>query len=490
MPPDSEMPRSDISEGSSKGSINKKERKKTKKDKNNQSPQLFSPTKESAKNRGKGKGKTSGGKTKTIGNALHEENQELLELDPQIPLHIDPPASPESEPAKRKKPKKTAKNARNNLPRESSPEESSESSDSESPQKRFKEAPIFTEAAMNSILSSLTANMVKACKESFENSLSHDHSAPPRRVRKEPYPRADVPEYQQTGQLQSQAPNIMPCGSLVPLKLQQKIIEGKYINLRSLLPVRESRKSSRGNKTHDSDDDEDTDETEELSQWQWIQCFYDYIAVYTKEYPSATESILAYAKYITRLMEDGKDWRTYDITFRKAREARPYLWTDLLFDTRLDLKDKKQDKPSKPSTSNKQFFRESSGPSVAPGYCYGYHRRNTRCENSPCTFNHKCQICNGPHPLFKHDYFDRYSAPIRRNFAFPFPQDNRAQTYQPQRFYAFPPPSENYFPSDHRYSHSDNRNFSSQRNRNSARSPRRSSDAHQLQKTSRNAGGV
>ena len=174
MPPDSEMPRSDISEGSSKGSINKKERKKTKKDKNNQSPQLFSPTKESAKNRGKGKGKTSGGKTKTIGNALHEENQELLELDPQIPLHIDPPASPESEPAKRKKPKKTAKNARNNLPRESSPEESSESSDSESPQKRFKEAPIFTEAAMNSILSSLTANMVKACKESFENSLSHD----------------------------------------------------------------------------------------------------------------------------------------------------------------------------------------------------------------------------------------------------------------------------------------------------------------------------
>ena len=109
MPPDSEMPHSDISEGSSKGSINKKERKKTKKDKNIQSPQLFSPTKESAKNRGKGIGKTSGGNSKTIGQALQEENQELLELDPQTPLRIDPPPLPNQSQLRGRDPKSPRK---------------------------------------------------------------------------------------------------------------------------------------------------------------------------------------------------------------------------------------------------------------------------------------------------------------------------------------------------------------------------------------------
>ena len=475
MPSDSEtMPGSDISSSPTSNHGNEKP-KKLKPLKQLQCPKLIKNLKSTRKTT-----------PKTIGQALREENY----ASEGNYHHRDPPLRSASLPTERRPVEQSAKRKRTEREDELSSSDESYPDDYYDPRqnytnKRVKQsANLLPEDTMRSLVSSVTANVMKACLQGPYSQLPGTSKQEHRRPRHpEPYPRAGessrLPPTSQ-GQYPPQATGITICGTLVPEKIREKIIDGKYVDLRSLLPLRSKKKSAKSNRTDDSEgdnlDDEDSDKNE-LTQFQWLECFLDYVTIYTSEYPSATESILSYMKFILKLMDSGKDWRSYDIMFRKAREAKPYLWTDILLDSRFDISDKKQGKATT-SSNHQQFFREGSRGEVAKGYCFDFHKRNSRCENRACPYSHRCQICNGAHPVFRHR--DSINFQGRNN-------------YPDQRFFS----PQNY--PDSRFFH-DNRNFGFQsypdsrfsgyqrpRGRSPSGSSKRSADSNQFPQTSRNA---
>ena len=324
--------------------------------------------------------------------------------------------------------------------------------------------PFLSKEAMESIIKNVTSNVLLAGREPFLQQRSFDVEAehsrrPPRR---EPYPRASDPPQSsfhcqgQYHQCASQATPITICGTLVPENLREKIINGRYFDLKALHPTGLKKKGKKTIEIDDSDDEckikinKEQDEGEgrkELTEFEWLECFLDYTAIYTKEYPSATEGILSYTKFIINLMQKGKDWRTYDIHFRRARESKTYLWTDILMDSRFDITDKAEGKIRQ--TSRQQFFPAPYQRSkIAFGYCYSHHSKNSRCNRRFCQYDHRCQLCNGNHQLYRHRDYNQKNYPEPRN---------QAPSFQ-------------------------NRRYSPKR-----RSPRRSPDPNQGGKTSNNA---
>ena len=240
-----------------------------------------------------------------------------------------------------------------------------------------------------------------------------------------PYPRATpagtAPGYEQ-GQWNARQMNaITLCGTTVPTKLQQKIMEDKYVDLRSLLPNSSRFRANKVIRIGEdenyckllvNDHDEDCSDKKELTKHQWIACFHDYMGIYIKAYPEAIGDLLAYSKYINKMMDLGHDWRNYDTMFRKARDTTPYLWTDLLMDLRVEASSNTSVKSSQQFTApnNKsQFFRRDHN--IRAGYCYKYHDARYSCTIRNCTFKHNCQICGQGHPLFRHPHFEKPREP-------------------------------------------------------------------------------
>ena len=348
----------------------------------------------------------------------------------------------------------------------SSSEEESALESEASNRKQNNAGGVLSKEAMEAIIKNVMANVLLAGRDqphSLRRSEDIEQSDTLYRANhSEPYSRAGAPssaphccqsQYQQP---LSQATPITICGTLVPEALQEKIINGKYIDLRALHPLGLKKKSAKTIQIENTDEDckvrieQDQEEGEgkkDLSEFEWLECFLDYMAIYTKEYPTATEGILSYTKFILGLMQKGKDWRSYDIKFRKARAQKSYLWTDILMDSRFDISDTKE-KPTSLPPPKRQFFPSDRPQStISLGYCFDYHNKNSRCIRKVCQYNHHCQLCDGPHPLFRHNAFQY---PRRGNFP-----DNRRHD---QQKYARP--------------------FS----------PRKSPDPHQSQKTGRTAG--
>ena len=120
------------------------------------------------------------------------------------------------------------------------------------------------------------------------------------------------------------------------------------------------------------------------------------------------ECSLSYNKFIIKMMENGNNWLTYDTLFRKARDTTPYLWTEILMDSRFDI-DQKPSKKQTPPQQKRQFFRNQFS-KVQPGYCYSFHKKISSCTDRNCSYDHRCQICHGSHPLYRHrDSQNNYS---------------------------------------------------------------------------------
>ena len=116
-------------------------------------------------------------------------------------------------------------------------------------------------------------------------------------------------------------------------------------------------------------------------------------------------------------MLENADWVRYDEGFRRHRayipERADHPWDVVALDlwnqaTKFPRKTftvvSKEDgkKPSTSSSSIKNF--RASGTSIPTGYCFAFHKANTRCENSKYSYLHKCPAknCGKSHPLFKH----------------------------------------------------------------------------------------
>ena len=111
----------------------------------------------------------------------------------------------------------------------------------------------------------------------------------------------------------------------------------------------------------------------------------------TKKNPS-------YAKSIKHLMKSGSDWRNYDQQFRSDREHNKCSWAAV----RVDLQIAATLKPTNETSTNQPFRSSPSQQQTTPfGYCFDYHKPNTRCSKQHRKYKHLCARCGQQHPMFK-----------------------------------------------------------------------------------------
>ena len=193
-----------------------------------------------------------------------------------------------------------------------------------------------------------------------------------------------------------------PIGHNVPQALKIKIWQHKYIELADLI---------HNNRTTDYTLALTTEEglpqfrlaskkKKQLSQQEWTQAMFIFIAVYIERYPEETTALLSYAQNVRDLMDNGANWAWYDIQFRTDREFSRCKWDEMRQDLELRSFRKTTDKPFRSSYANQTRNSTSKDDRPPQGYCYAFHARNQRCTNQHCTFKHTCPRCRGPHPLF------------------------------------------------------------------------------------------
>ena len=237
---------------------------------------------------------------------------------------------------------------------------------------------------------------------------------PPPQFRPAPYPRATPAgsaPFAEQGQWNARQMNAITfCGTTVLTKIQIKIMEDRYVDLKTLLPSNNKAKTNKIINIAEEDTNyqvnindqggETHDDKKELTQHQWITCFHDYMGIYLKAFPSAVDDLLAYSKHIIKMQENGQDWRNYDLIFRKSRDTTPYLWTDIMMDSRIEAttSHSKTYSQGQSSSNASQFFRN-----IRIGFCRAYHDPLRSCHLRDCQYKHSCQICGRDHPLFRHN---------------------------------------------------------------------------------------
>ena len=135
-----------------------------------------------------------------------------------------------------------------------------------------------------------------------------------------------------------------------------------------------------------------------LTESEWCSAWDDYLAVYTLKHPTTLVDMITYAKSIKDLMKSGSEWRNYDQQFRSDREHNKCSWAAV----RVDLQIAATLKPTNETRTNQPFRSSPSQQQTIPfGYCFDYHKPNTRCNKQNCKYKHLCARCGQQHPMFK-----------------------------------------------------------------------------------------
>ena len=202
-------------------------------------------------------------------------------------------------------------------------------------------------------------------------------------------------------------------GAHVPLQLKQKIWAGKYVDLVELLYPNHTPAYA----LSISDATSGTPQLsllpkkkQQLSQTEWSAAMDIFVSIYIEGHPSEYAEILTYVKSVKELMHDRADWAYYDFHYRTDREFTLEKWTTC--NPALDAKARyrgpqtnskaqygKRKNPNDPQPFRGQANSKSSR--IPFGYCFKYHTREVRCDNSPCQYSHECYNCRKQHPAYQ-----------------------------------------------------------------------------------------
>jgi hypothetical protein len=141
----------------------------------------------------------------------------------------------------------------------------------------------------------------------------------------------------------------------------------------------------------------------QLSEAEWSRAMDIFVAIYCQKYPEEITAILTYVQQVKELMSMGANWQYFDNNFRLDREFTKCNWLDFRPDleTKAMLKafqhppQKKINHQAQPTLFRPPHFR------VPPGFCFAYHQRGTRCDNSNCPYKHTCKDCGLTHPMYQ-----------------------------------------------------------------------------------------
>lgn len=190
----------------------------------------------------------------------------------------------------------------------------------------------------------------------------------------------------------------------VPQETKQKIVNGEYVDLSSLLIENCTNTSKPKTKLVILKGELISENINKIKIYdirKWTDAFLIYISIFISAHPDKTQELLKYM-HLIRLAESrsANDWLSYDQQYRLRKAYNPTTsWSDLdnelwgLYMT--------------PTQYHATTFNSSV---VQKGKCFEYNN-NGFCNKNPCIYLHTCLKCSKEHPAFS--CFQNQSSVIR-----------------------------------------------------------------------------
>ena len=198
----------------------------------------------------------------------------------------------------------------------------------------------------------------------------------------------------------------LAAGAHIPDRIKQKIWADKYIDFQDLQQQTHTSKYSMSlNETGSTPTLQFTPHRKRpLTEGEWSSAWDDYLAVYTIKRPQSLCDMLTYSKMIKDLMKTGADWRSYDQQFRADREHNQCSWAAIRVDLQIAATLKmpnntRNNQPFRHNQNNYPFRFRAQQKTPPVGYCYEYHKPNTKCFVTNCPYKHVCPRCSQKHPM-------------------------------------------------------------------------------------------
>lgn len=210
----------------------------------------------------------------------------------------------------------------------------------------------------------------------------------------------------------------VPASSHVSERTKQRITQGKYFDIKKLLPTLEEvddfdqhkkltfQQWSRFEDQHRAPKKPEKN----LTFFDWVRCYHTLMSLRLQVYPSELQGMLRHAEIVQDLHNQGKDAIRYDALFRRAREQHPSIrWGEYMSEIVNNLPARWQAQgPSRaPVFSRQQPWTNNFGPNISRGsqgdrrICGRFNSLNG-CQLPVCTFAHKCRVCGrAGHPAHR-----------------------------------------------------------------------------------------
>ena len=186
---------------------------------------------------------------------------------------------------------------------------------------------------------------------------------------------------------------VSPLGYHLSTAVKEKIYNGEYIDILSLLPGQKEGGFRRG-------EDKGEDERRRLiprSFNNWLQAFCIYAGVLGEKHPEQCGGLFQHVDHVLEAYKSfgGLGWFYYDESYRQKLAIHPALrwgmkdvglWLNLMA-------------PQKPATP-RQMSGTPSTAAFRKGCCFAFNESQCRWNNS-CKYRHECSICAGTHPAVK-----------------------------------------------------------------------------------------
>ena len=202
-----------------------------------------------------------------------------------------------------------------------------------------------------------------------------------------------------------QAFSAVPLGSLVDIKIKERIWANQFIDLGLLISEAPHETTYLSSSSPLSFQQNTTHRLKTINSIeQWSDAFLIFIAIHTEHCPSDTQDILKYMQLIRTMSRDAPShvFLAYDRDFRKLRCHFSLPWCllhqELFYSVSKAAGVQGRQFPNPHHMFLQRRQQVAKRQPFPTGYCFAFCSEGL-CSNPNCNFVHKCPTCNGPHAL-------------------------------------------------------------------------------------------
>ena len=189
----------------------------------------------------------------------------------------------------------------------------------------------------------------------------------------------------------------LPLGATLSSKFKAKIVQGEYIDIAAILyPTKDDIMINLKPDSSATVSLAQNRRKTPLSIDQWTSAMLTYAAVYLHPHPSQAPALMKYIDFIRVMASQSPNggWRTYDESFRRARQFNPVAWDKPIINLYMGAMFGSHAQQNQPAATKP--FRGPKGPFIPRGYCFKYNLG--KCDDKRCKFKHLCNKCQSTHP--------------------------------------------------------------------------------------------